>query len=335
MKKFALGVLALFLFVLGCKKPVTSTEETEPADEVQAISQRKCAADEVLQAQLLADPSLRERMSQIEAFTQKAIRSGLTARRAAEGTIVIPVVVHVLWNTAAQNISDAQVASQIAVLNEDFQNKNRDGRKLPPEFGSVASSGMNIRFVLAQPPIHKYTRVKSFSTNDAMKFDRRGGSDAVDPANNLNLWSCNLSGGVLGYAQFPGGRLATDGVVILYSAAGSRDKYHRGTYINEYDLGRTGTHEVGHWMNLRHIWGDDNGACSGSDQVEDTPNQGGANFGCPSFPKISCNNSPNGDMFMNYMDYTDDACMYMYSAGQANRALAVFSPNGPRAAMGR
>jgi hypothetical protein len=335
MKKFTLGALALFLFTLGCKKPFAPAEEMEPVDEVQAISQRKCAADEVLQAQLKADPSLGERMRQIEAFTQKAIRSGVTARLASDGVIEIPVVVHVLWNTTAQNITDRQVASQLDVLNEDFQNKNADGSQLPAGFKSVASDGMNIRFVLAQPPIHKYTRVKSFATNDAMKSSKRGGSDAVDPTTKLNLWSCNLSGGVLGYAQFPGGNPATDGVVILYSAVGSRSKYRQGTYISKYDLGRTGTHEVGHWLNLRHIWGDDNGACSGSDQVDDTPNQGGANFGCPTFPKITCSNSANGDMFMNYMDYTDDACMYMYSAGQSSRAMAVFAPNGPRAAMGK
>jgi hypothetical protein len=335
MKKLTLGALALFLFAAGCKKPLTPSTEKEPAEEVQAITQRKCAADEVLQAQLQEDPTLGERMRQIEAFTQKAIRSGVTARLAADGAIEIPVVVHVLWNTTAQDIDDAQVQSQIAVLNEDFQNKNSDGSQLPAGFKSVASLGMNIRFVLAQPPLHKYTRVKSFSTNDAMKSSKRGGSDAVDPANNLNLWSCNMSGGVLGYAQFPGGNPDTDGVVILYSAVGSRAKYKDGTYVSKYDLGRTGTHEVGHWLNLRHIWGDDSGACSGSDLVGDTPNQGGANYGCPSFPKVSCSNSPNGDMFMNYMDYTDDACMYMYSAGQVNRALAVFAANGPRAAMGQ
>ncbi len=334
MKKFTLGAVALFLFALGCKKPVSPAAETEPAEEVQAITQRRCAADEVLQAQLQADPTLRERMRQIEVFTQKAIRSGVTARL-VNGVIEIPVVVHVLWNTTAQNISDAQVQSQIDVLNADFQNTNADGSQLPAGFKSVASQGMNIRFVLARAPIHKYTKTRSFSTNDAMKSSKRGGSDPIDPANNLNLWSCNLGGGVLGYAQFPGGSPATDGVVILYSAVGSRALFPGGTYVSKYDLGRTGTHEVGHWLNLRHIWGDDNGACYGSDEVDDTPNQGGANYGCPSFPHVSCSNGSDGDMFMNYMDYTDDKCMYMFSAGQASRALAVFAEKGPRAAMGK
>ncbi len=335
MKKPALGTLAFILLLASCQKPLT--EQTEPiiAEEQQTISHRKCASQDVLEAQIAADPSRRDRLQQIEAFTQKAIRSGVTARLAADGFIEIPVVVHVVYNTASQNINDAQVKSQIDVLNEDFQNLNADAGNLPANsFQSVASTGMNVRFVL-ENTIRKNTKTRSFSTNDWVKSTARGGSDPVDPANKLNIWSCNLSNGVLGYAQFPGGSLSTDGVVILFSAFGSRAKYPTGTYTTTYDLGRTGTHEVGHWMNLRHIWGDDNGACTGSDIVTDTPNQGGANYGCPSFPKISCGNGTTGDMFMNYMDYTDDKCMYMFSEGQKNRALAIFTSGGARAAMGK
>jgi hypothetical protein len=204
---------------------------------------------------------------------------------------------------------------------------------VPDAFKPLAT-GMNIRFVLART-IRVNTKTRSFSTNDAVKQTRRGGSDPIDPANYLNMWSCNLGNGVLGYAQFPGGNPATDGVVMLYSAFGSRAKYSGGTYVSKYDLGRTATHEVGHWLNLRHIWGDDGTGCTGSDFVNDTPNQGGANYGCPGFPKTSCNNGTNGDMFMNYMDYTDDACMYMFTGGQSSRAMAVFAAGGPRAAMGR
>jgi hypothetical protein len=175
------------------------------------------------------------------------------------------------------------------------------------------------------------TKLKSFNTSDGVKSTQRGGDDAIDPAHKLNIWVCNLGQNLLGYAQFPGGPSATDGVVILYSAFGSRSKYPGGTYISKYDLGRTATHEIGHWMNLRHIWGDDGGSCSGSDMVDDTPNQGSENYGCPSFPHVSCSNS--GDMSMNYMDYTDDACMFMFSKGQQSRALAVFAAGGPRAAL--
>jgi hypothetical protein len=268
-------------------------------------------------------------MEQIEKFTQRAITSGEALRKNGS-TIEIPVIVHVLYNTDQQNISDAQVASQIDVLNDDYSATNRDIRNTPSLFSTVTSLGFGVHFTLAQT-IHKNTRVKSFSTNDAMKSSKRGGDDAVDPQHNLNIWVCNLGQSLLGYAQFPGGNWSTDGVVILYSAFGSRSIYPGGTYISKYDLGRTATHEIGHWMNLRHIWGDDGGSCSGTDYVDDTPNQANYNYGCPTFPHVTCSNS--GDMSMNYMDYTDDACMYMFSKGQQTRALAVFVSGGPRAAL--
>ena len=179
------------------------------------------------------------------------------------------------------------------------------------------------------------TKIKSWSTNDAVKKSNRGGSDAIDPATKLNIWVCNLGQGLLGYAQFPGGNPSTDGVVILYSAFGSKNIFKTGRYSTPYDLGRTATHEVGHWLNLRHIWGDDGGACSGSDLVDDTPNQGDENYGVPSFPTVSCSNGPNGDMFMNYMDYTDDRGMYMFTALQKSRMEALFTSTGARAALGK
>lgn len=334
MRKLAYALCATIVFFAACKKSVSPSVDNV-ADEPQAITKRYCAADEILQQQLQTDPGLQQRMNQIEEFTNRFIQSGEMSRLVGD-TIEIPVVVHVLYNTAAQNISDAQVNSQITVLNEDFQNRNSDKTKLPANsFQTVASTGLNVRFVLARAPIHKKTRTKSFSTNDAVKKSSRGGDDPIDPTHNLNIWVCNLGQGLLGYAQFPGGNSATDGVVILYSAFGSRAKYPQGTYVSSFDLGRTATHEVGHWMNLRHIWGDDGTGCSGSDLVTDTPNQGSENYGCPAFPHVSCSNGPTGDMFMNYMDYTDDACMYMFSQGQKARALAVFAAGGPRALMGQ
>ena len=133
----------------------------------------------------------------------------------------------------------------------------------------------------------------------------------------LNIWVCQLSGGLLGYAQFPGGPPKTDGVVITHTGFGTK-----GTASKPFHLGRTATHEIGHWLNLRHIWGDTED-CSGSDLVADTPNAEGPNFGTPSFPKISCNNGPNGDMFMNYMDYVDDEAMFMFTSQQSERMRAT------------
>ncbi|HMC96362.1 MAG TPA: fibronectin type III domain-containing protein, partial [Flavobacteriales bacterium] len=130
-----------------------------------------------------------------------------------------------------------------------------------------------------------------------------------------------------GYAQFPGGSASTDGVVCLYSSIGGMTNPGTAT---PYHLGRTMTHEVGHWLNLRHIWGDSN---CGNDLVSDTPTQQTSNFSCPSFPHVTCSNGPNGDMFMNYMDYTDDACMNIFSAGQKARMQALFVTGGARVSL--
>ncbi|MBE7171112.1 MAG: zinc metalloprotease [Williamsia sp.] len=333
MKRLLTCLPALFLLAVACHKQEAKAPESDlQEEESTVISRRSCGTYDVLQEQLKADPGLERRMQEIETYTSRVLQNPATYRLAGD-TIEIPVVVHVLYRTAEQNISDAQVQSQIAVLNEDYKNKNADRTKLPANsFQSVASSGLKVRFVLAQT-IHKATTVKSWSTNDAVKSSNRKGDDPIDPAHNLNIWVCNLGQSLLGYAQFPGGSLATDGVVILYSAFGSKARYPAGTYVASYDLGRTTTHEVGHWMNLRHIWGDDGGACSGSDLVTDTPNQGSENYGTPTYPHVSCSNGPTGDMFMNYMDYTDDISMYMFSAKQKERMLAIFTSSGPRASF--
>jgi hypothetical protein len=325
MRKFIPAFFGIVLLFTSCQKSVAPVDST---DETQAITKRSCASYDVLQEQMKADPTLKQRMDQIEAFTNRMIQNGKLNK--ATGTIEIPVVVHIIYNTTAQNISDLQVQSQIDVLNEDYAASNGDISKTPSLFGTVTSAGFGVHFSVAQTRRIK-TKTRSFSTNDAVKSSSRGGDNAIDAQHNLNIWVCNLGRGLLGYAQFPGGSWTTDGVVILYSAFGSRAKYPGGTYVSKYDLGRTSTHEVGHWMNLRHIWGDDGGACSGSDLVADTPNQGSENYGCPSFPHVSCSNS--GDMSMNYMDYTDDACMYMFSNGQQSRSLAIFAAGGPRAAL--
>ena len=336
MNKLYFSVLAL----LGSAAPALAQEAPTNyspirAAESAAITRRACGTMEVLAAQLAADPAQAQRMAAIEAHT-KQLLANPALKRTITGTVIIPVVVHVLYNTAAQNISDAQVQSQLTVLNEDYRKLNMDASKTPAIYAGLAADA-NVQFVLAKRDpsglatsgvIHKYTKTASWSTNDAVKNSKRGGDDAWDASKYLNLWACNLGQGLLGYAQFPGGSPSTDGVVILYSAFGSRAKYSAGTYISAYDLGRTASHEVGHWLNLRHIWGDDSGACTGSDQVADTPNQGAENYGCPAFPHVSCSNS--GDMSMNYMDYVDDACMYMFSTGQSSRMNALFSAGGAR-----
>lgn len=339
MNKLYFSALAL----LGSAAPALAQDAQRLApnfepEAINTITRRACGTMEVLAAQLAADPAQAQRMASIEAQTRQLLANPALQRSTA-GTVIIPVVVHVLYNTAAQNISDAQVQSQIDVLNEDYQKLNADANKTPGIYAGLAAN-TSVQFVLAKRDpsglattgiIHKLTKTSSWSTNDAVKNSKRGGDNAWDATQYLNMWACNLGQGLLGYAQFPGGSASTDGVVILYSAFGSRAKNAAGTYISSYDLGRTATHEVGHWLNLRHIWGDDNGACTGSDLVADTPNQGAENYGCPAFPHVSCTNS--GDMSMNYMDYVDDACMYMFSTGQSQRMNALFAAGGARAGL--
>jgi hypothetical protein len=242
-------------------------------------------------------------------------------------TITIPVVVNVLYNTPAENISLGQIQSQIDVLNDDYNKRNADVRDVPSIYRTLTGDA-GINFVL-HSVVRKENTKKSWAPNNGMKKLSGGGIPATDPEHLLNIWVCNLGQSLLGYAYYPESiSPELDGVVILYSAFGSRDKYPAGTYLNKYDLGRTATHEVGHFFNLVHIWGDDGSSCSGTDEVDDTPNQASLNFGCPAFPHVSCNNQ--GDMSMNYMDYTDDACMFMFSKGQGSRMLATLVPGGSR-----
>jgi hypothetical protein len=337
MKKLYTSMLAL----AACTAPLFAQAQAQRlAAPGEGHTPRACGTMEVLAAQLAADPGQAQRMAAIEAHARRvqadrSLQRGQTTL-AATGPVIIPVVVHVLYNTAAQNISDAQVQSQIDVLNEDFRKLNADYTNTPPLYAGLVADA-NVQFVLAKRTptgaatngiIHKQTKTSSWSANDAVKNSKRGGDDAWDATKYLNLWACNLGQGLLGYAQFPGGSASTDGVVILYSAFGSRAKYPAGTYTSTYDLGRTATHEVGHWLNLRHIWGD---ASCGNDQVSDTPTQQTSNYGCPAFPHVTCSNQ--GDMSMNYMDYVDDKCMYMFSGGQAARMNALFATGGARASL--
>ncbi|TFV66469.1 zinc metalloprotease [Blastococcus sp. CT_GayMR20] len=241
------------------------------------------------------------------------------------GVAYIPVVVHVVYNTDAQNVSEAQITSQIDVLNRDFRATNPDVSIVPPAFSSlVADSRVEFFLATTDPagnPTTGITRTKtsvaSFGSDDKVKRAATGGVDAWPTDKYLNIWVCQLSGGLLGYAQFPGGPAATDGVVCTHSGFGLG-----GTAKPPFHLGRTATHEVGHYLNLFHIWGDDGTGCGGTDEVADTPNQGGPNTGVPTFPRVTCNNGPNGDLFYDYMDYTDDALLVMFTRGQAARMEA-------------
>lgn len=320
MKKSLVLLAGVVLFGISCNKSSNHEDETTLNEEITA-KQRNCSSDDVLQQQLKDDPTLGARMNAIEDFT-KQVLANPGQYRLVNGVVEIPVVFNVLYKTSAQNVSLTQLQSQIDVLNEDFSATNAD-YNLTSTYNSVKADNITVRFVL-DAVIRKQTNTTSWSTNDAMKKSPKG-IPPTSPTTKLNIWVCNMGGGILGYAQFPGGNSATDGIVLDDNATG-----RTGTAAAPFNKGRTATHEVGHWLNLRHIWGD---ATCGNDLVSDTPTHNTANYGCPAAGHTSsCAGNPI-EMTMNYMDYTDDACMYMFSQGQASRMLAVFAAGGPRASF--
>ena len=289
--------------------------------------QRVCHTMGNLDRLIHQDPKTVTRMELIEKQTQSFLQAkNQSASQKSALVVTIPVVFHVLYNTDAENISEAQVLSQLQILNDDFRrlNSNQDN-----VWAQAADT--QIEFCLAsQDPdgnptdgiLRVPTNQTSFGTNDAMKFTSQGGSDAWPAADYMNFWVCDLGSSLLGYAQFPGGPADTDGIVCNYTATGNI-----GTAQAPFDLGRTATHEVGHYLNLRHIWGD--GGCGASDFVDDTPDSDGPNYGC-ALGNVACGTE---DMVQNYMDYSDDACMNLFTQGQSDRMNALFAPGGARASL--
>jgi hypothetical protein len=293
-----------------------------------------CGATEAHARLCEEHPEFRVNRGKIQAETDVMVRTGRAFARMKKGPVTIPVVVHVVYRVEGENISQTQIQSQIDALNRDYAASNADKTKTPACWAGLITD-IGVKFKLADKDPHgkptngitrTKTKVVSFSTHDEVKFAAKGGADPWPTDAYLNLWVCNLGGGLLGYAQFPGGPAATDGVVILSSAFGTS-----GTAAAPYNLGRTAVHEVGHWLNLNHIWGDTSD-CSGTDHVADTPEQQLPNYGKPAFPHVTCHNGPNGDMFMNYMDYVDDDAMVMFTAGQSARMHATLA--GPRKKVG-
>ena len=301
------------------------------------VYQRDCGTMYGYEERLISDPTF---VANEELLENKISQYLKTIKRGENtefrsGVAVIPVVVHVIYANSTENISDAQIQSQIDVLNEDYRRLNTDVSGVPSAFSAlVADARIEFKLAARDPncnPTNGITRTSttqsSFDYNpnsgtatgrNPVKFASSGGEDGWPSDEYLNFWVCNLSGTLLGYGSFPSdlaGRPAEDGVVMDYAYFGNT-----GTATAPFDLGRTATHEIGHWLNLRHIWGDDGTACTGSDLVGDTPNQSGYNVGCPTHPHNSCSSD---DMFMNYMDYVDDDCMIMFSNGQSDRMDAV------------
>lgn len=303
-------LLACVLLLATCAKKETSVDSS-PQDA--ATVKRTCASDEVLQREIAENPARGRFLEELESKT----RNYKSGQNRTAGILYVGVVVHVVLTNPAL-VTDAQIQSQIDVLNKDFSAENKELSSphvyLAGYTGAVADC--DLQFYISQI-IRKQTTVTAFNTNNAVKRSNQGGSDAVDAGTKLNMWVCNLAG-FLGYAQFPGGNAATDGVVINYLSFGTKSRGY--SLFEEFDLGRTATHEIGHWFNLRHIWGD---RTCGTDYVDDTPQHDIYNFGCPGEGHTSLCSSHPLEQWMNYMDYTDDACMYMFSGGQKLRMDAA------------
>ena len=303
---------------------------------VSGLAQRDCRWFDYKQQQLKADPSLAEKVEAVESFTRMQLhKSSVTIT--GQGTkdlipplITVPVVVHIVYNSSSQNISDAQVLSQLDVLNADYGKHNADTSAIPSYYAALAANS-GFHFVLAGVDtdghattgiVRKFTNVPSFSINDNVKYSSKGGDDAWDRDRYLNIWVCNLVGNVLGYSSIVGGSKEADGVVVLYTAFGTK-----GTAASPYNRGRTATHEIGHWLNLIHLWGDTD---CGDDEVADTPPQSAGTYGNPSGIVISCGNTPYGNLYMDYMDFTDDIGMHLFTYGQRDRMRTLFAEGGFR-----
>lgn len=289
-----------------------------------SIAQNRCGTTVNTQHMMQTIPEFATAKTKVNIQTKQWIANNTPNTKT---TITIPVVVHVVWNTNNQNISDAQIQSQIEVLNADFSRTNIDAINTPSVWQNIAAD-CNINFCLAtiDPNGNTTTGItrtqtteSSFSMiGDPVKSTADGGVDPWPQDDYLNIWVCKLTGGILGYATPPSGwNNPNDGVVIGYNYFGL-------TSSSQYGKGRTATHEIGHWLNLEHIWGDN---YCGDDLVNDTPEHEQDNYGCPSFPKSSsCTGTgANGEMFMNYMDYTNDACMNLFTEGQKTRMIAAIN----------
>lgn len=312
-----------------------------------SLSQDRCSTVPYQQMRRLKNPRLESPDSFEKWMNEKINNQRLEVFRTEEtqSTYVIPVVVHVIHNGepvgTGTNISDAQILSQISVLNKDYNRLNTDASLTPAEFLPVAGS-LDIEFVLARQdpigaPSNGIVRVQGTQTSWNRNDDAILKSMSYWPAENyLNIWVIRFSTNDLGYAQFPISSLPdlndspddrlTDGVVISYTAFGSIDD---GNFVldSKYNKGRTATHEIGHFLGVYHIWGDDGTSCSGTDYVADTPNQAGSYLNqCPTSTRTSCSSN---DMYMNYMDYTNDACMNVFTSGQIARMNVVLQ-NSPR-----
>ena len=279
---------------------------------------------------LLNSEDGQEFYTQLNELVQEKLAEGLGGERA---TIIVPLVFHIVYNTTEENIDDSLILQQVQILNDDFQRMNADTSNTPAEFKSVAGA-MDVQFCLAtldpsgdpttgilRVPTSEtsFPSVSSYSIPDPVKHASSGGSDAWPTDVYMNIWICNLVGSTA-YTAPPGNFVdpADDGIVCHYNHIGNSG-------VTPYGEGRSIVHEMGHWFGLKHIWGDDGGACTGTDFMADTPDQANWTGGCPVFPAVdACTATAPGIMFMNYMDYSEDGCRNLFTQDQCDYMVAVY-----------
>lgn len=296
----------------------------------QNVPIKRCATMELLKSSLEKDQLLKERYEQdilrIEQLASQ--RASNPQAREMATPVYIPVVFHIVL-ADPNEVTDKMVEEQLKVLNTDFAGLNADSANIPAAFKPLFGHS-KIQFVLAKrTPANLpttgiervVTTVPSFTPNDNyVKHASTGGANVWSSSRYLNVWVCNLSGGVLGYSTFPTSASADEQGIVIYNVT------MPGGSLAGYNDGRTLTHETGHFFFLYHIWGDDDGACSGSDGVSDTPNQSDASSGCHSGVLTdACSITAPGIMYQNYMDYSSDGCMAMFTLLQITRMEAALS----------
>ncbi|MGB0884429.1 MAG: T9SS type A sorting domain-containing protein [Flavobacteriales bacterium] len=292
----------------------------------QSAIQQRCHTDEYHQLQVVKYPELAQAKQDYKALIQQKLAENQYSKQSSAQGTTIPVVFHVVYRTNAQNIPDARIFEQIQILNDDFSANNTDINTVPSDFEDVIGNSQ-IQFVLASVDpagnaTSGITRTNTSEFNfdlseDNIKYDQEGGKTAWDTDLYLNIWVGNIEDGILGYATPPSNAGSDDdGVVIAYRHVGNS------TNGAPYNLGRTATHEVGHYFGLDHPWGPGFGGCSEDDGISDTPLQAGENSGDPNHPIVSCGTA---DMFMNYMDYCNDASLVMFTEEQNEVMDAVLS----------